>query len=73
MSSENHQYKPDVYKIKLEEIHQTLLSTTEICKNSKSRCFVKCCKEKSLKRFDCKCLHTFSDFSMSGKLFEILL
>ena len=73
MSEENHQNEPDVKKRKLEEIHQASLSTDETFSNSKSRGFVKCCKETSLETFDCKCLQTFSDVSMSGKPFEIAL
>ena len=73
MSSENHRNQPDVKKRKLEEVNQTLLSTKDNFSNSKSRGFVKCCKETSLKTFQDKNLQTFANVTKSGKKFHLII
>ena len=73
MSAENIQSEPDVKKRKLDEVHQTSLSTNETFSNSKSYGFVKCCKETSLEKFDDKHLQKYNDFTLSGKSFEFIL
>ena len=67
MSAENIQNEYDVIKIKLGEVHQTLLSTNETYSNSKSHGFVMCCKKTSVEKFDDKHLQTFYNFAKSGK------
>ena len=69
MSAENHRNQPDVKKIKLEEVHQTLLSSKEHFSSSKSHSFVMFSKKNSIEKFDDKHLQGFNDISKSGKMF----
>ena len=73
MSEENHQNEPDAKKRKLEDVHQTSLSTNKIFSNSKSNGFVICCQKTSLEKFDDKNLQTFYNFATSGKIFQLIL
>ena len=72
MSEENHRNKPHVKKRKLEEVHQTLLSSKDNFSSSKSHGFVNCCKETSLKRSEDKHLQTFDNVTKSGKIFHLI-
>ena len=69
MSAENIQNEPDVKKIKLEEIHQNLISSAESDRSSKSRGFLEFCKNQSAKRLDIRHLQTFTEFTTLGKIF----
>ena len=73
MPSKQQQNENDVKKRKHEEVHHTLLSTNENYRSSKDHGIIKCCKNKSLKRFDDKHLEKFMKLSKSGKLFQFLL
>ena len=72
MSSNNLQNKNDVKKRKLEEGHQTLLSTNGNFRSSKNHGFLKFCKKKSLNRYH-GILQPFNDSFISGILFEFIL
>ena len=73
MPAENHCNQLDVKKRKLEEVHQTLLSTKDNFSNSKSRGFVNYCIKTSLETIDEKHLQTFYNFATSGKTISLLL
>ena len=72
MSAENHRNKPDVKKRKLEEVHQTLLSTNETFSNPKRYGFVMCCKKTAVEKCDDKHLQKFNNFTKSGKIFHLI-
>ena len=73
MSVDNHHITNDIKIIKSEKVHEAFPSTRVDFSNSKTHGFVKCCKNKSLRKFDDKHLETFNNFTKSGKLFQLIV
>ena len=73
VSAENHLNNNDLKKIKLQEVHQAILSVNDSFRNTKNYDFVKFCMNKSLRRFNDKDLQIFNDFTKSGKVLESIL
>ena len=66
-SVEDHQDKPDVKKIKLEEAHQKFPRSNEVCSSSKSCGFANLCRENGAKICDEKNMRIFNRFAKQGE------
>ena len=72
MSAVSHQDTQNVKKRKLEDAHQSLISSDENYTTSNDHGFATFCTNRSLKIFDDKCLQTFNVCVKSGKYLNML-